>query len=142
MWDEYARSDCAVAIETTVGRLQHCLGDDFLIIPVQYIDFDRDQIPHGHSLLPFFYKRAELFEWENEVRIIGEMDIGARIGSPRRVRVDLGALIQKITVAPTEPEDFTDVVRSLTQNSLPNVSIEEPKKDRLATTEMKARRDN
>lgn len=134
MWDEYAGGDCAVAIETTVGRLQNCLGDGFLIIPVKYIDFDRDQIPRGHSLLPFFYKRAELFEWENEVRIIGEMEIGSRIESPRLVRVDLDALIQKITVAPTAPEDFTGVVRSLAQHSLPGVPIEEPKKNRLATT--------
>ena len=102
MWADYTRGDEAVAIETTVGRMRHCIGDDFLIIPVQYIDFDREKIPHGHSLLPFFYKRAELVNWENEVRIIGERGIGNAIGSARNVPVDLGALIQKITVWPAE----------------------------------------
>lgn len=126
MWADYTGCDEAVAIESTARRIRHCLGDDFLIIPVRYVDFDREKIPHGHSVLPFFYKRAELFEWENEVRIIGEMVIGDRIGSPRIVPVDLGSLIQKITVAPTAPDHFMDVIHTLTQSSLPHVPIERP----------------
>lgn len=122
MWVD--RGNEAVAIETTVGRMRRCIGNNFLVIPVRYIDFDQEKIPHGHSLLPFFYKRAELFDWENEVRIIGEMVIGNAIGSARNVRVDLGALIQKITVSPAAPDHFTDAVRTSTQGTIPDVPIE------------------
>ena len=123
MWTDYAKIDGAVAIETTVGRLRQCLGDDFLIIPVRYVDFDRERIPPGHSLLPFFYKRASLFEWENEVRIIGEMVVGGRIGSPRIVSVDLGNLLQRVTISPTAPDQFAADITSIIENSIPNVPI-------------------
>lgn len=126
MWADYTGCDEAVAIESTVGRIRHSLGDDFLIIPVRYLDFDREKIPREHAVVPFFHKRAELFEWENEVRIIGYMEFGALVDSPRIVQVDLASLIQKITVAPTAPDHFMDVVQTLTQNSLPHVPIESP----------------
>jgi hypothetical protein len=124
MWREYGRSDEAVMIESTVGRLRYCLGQAFLIVQVSYLDFDRASIPWGHSLLPFLYKRAAEYDWEKEVRVIGEMDRGALVGTPRRVPVKLGDILTRVVVSPTATHRFAEKVESLARTEIPSVRVE------------------
>ncbi|MCF8338752.1 MAG: hypothetical protein K9I74_12315 [Bacteroidales bacterium] len=123
LWKEYTRSSESVAIETTVGRLRQALGYDFLIIPVCYLDYNREQIPKKHSLLPFCYKR-ECYAWEKEVRVIGEIETGKKIGTPRKVPVSLNTLISKVVLHPESHKSFVTSVRSLVREKDPDAIYE------------------
>ena len=114
MWSEYAQGAEAVAIETTVGDLRRALGSDFLIVSVRYLDFLKQSIPKEHSLLPFFFKRR-CYEWEQEVRVIGEMEVGKRIGSPRVVPIDLKSTLRRIVISPFASADYSRTITSLLQ---------------------------
>jgi hypothetical protein len=57
MWREYVGSPHGVVIETTASAMRIALDADFLLVKVQYEDFDTYSIPKEHSLQPFFYKR-------------------------------------------------------------------------------------
>lgn len=127
MWKEYGRSDEAVMIETTVGRLIDCLGDDFLIVQVRYVDLESDRIPRVHSLLPFFHK-AKSYDWEKEVRIIGDMVMGEKIGTPRIVPVNLKDLLTRVVVSPTAPDAFAEAVESLVEKVIPGLKVERLKR--------------
>lgn len=85
MWNNYGKDKNAVAIETTLGALKEALGPSFLFVPVSYIDDLEESIPKLHSLEPFFFKRKS-YEWEREIRIIGEMEIRekARVTASRK----------------------------------------------------------
>jgi hypothetical protein len=124
MWTDYGRSGEAVMIETTVGRLIDCLGSDFLIVRVRYVDLERDQIPRGHSLLPFFYKDKKCFGWEKEVRIIGDMDQGALIGTPKKMPIKVGDLLTRVVVSPTAPSPFGETVKSLVERAISGLKVE------------------
>lgn len=114
MWKEYGRLDEAVMVETTVGRLLDCLGEDFLIVHVQYIDIECDRIPQRHSLFPFFFKDKS-YNWEKEVRIIADMDLGAKFGTARIVPVRLEDLVTRVVVSPTAPDGFAETVESIVE---------------------------
>jgi hypothetical protein len=101
-----------VAIETTVADLSRTLGSDFLIVPVRYLDFSKQSIPKEHSFQPFFFKRR-CYDWEHEVRVVGEMEMGKRIGSPRIVPVDLHSLVRRVVVSPFASTDYRATVMSL-----------------------------
>lgn len=123
MWKEYARSPDSLVVETTVGQLRHALGSGFLIVPVRYLDFDEHQIPKEHSLQPFCYKR-DSYAWEQEVRVIGEMEIGKRIGTPREAPISLSVLISTIGFHPQAANSFIDMVCKLVQRSAPAAKCE------------------
>jgi hypothetical protein len=112
MWSGYGQGPEAVAIETTVGELRRALGSDFLIVSVRYLDFSKQSIPKEHSLQPFFFKRR-CYDWEQEVRVVGEMEVGERIGSPRIVPVDLHSLVRRVVVSPFASIDYRATVMSL-----------------------------
>ncbi len=97
MWETYDRGEEAIAIESSVGRLRHAVGPEFLFVSVRYID-ENQTIPKSHSAEPFFFKRRAGFSWEDELRIVGNMVIGDRIGSPRLVPIDPQAVIQRVLV--------------------------------------------
>lgn len=108
---EYGKNPEAIALETTVGRLRRALGWGFLIIPVTYLDFSRQAIPKEHSLQPFFFKQCG-FGWEREVRVVGEMEVGKRIESPRVVPIDLASLFQKVILSPIASGAYRVAVES------------------------------
>jgi hypothetical protein len=108
IWRKYAGRKDAVTIETTVGELRRQLGQGFLIVRVNY----GAAIPQGHSLMPYFHKRPR-WEWEREVRIIGEMEPGQRIGTGRDVKLDVGSLVQRIVVSPYASRRYIDAVGHL-----------------------------
>ena len=109
MWSEYAPGAEAAAIETTVGDLRHGLGSNFLIVAVRYLDFSQQSIPKEHSLQPLLFKRL-CYEWEQEVRVVGEMEVGARIGSPRVVSIDLQSALRRIVISPFASADYSATV--------------------------------
>lgn len=112
LWTDYASISEGLAIETTVGRVRAALGDEFLIAPVRYIDFDKAHVERDHSLRPFLYK-SRAYEWEQEVRIIGNMEPGSRIvpgGASRDVLVDLNTFLQRLVVAPSATPEFVAMV--------------------------------
>lgn len=125
MWKEYAGGIEAVVIETTVKHLRNTLGNEFLIVPIQYLDFKQENIPKKeHSLQPFCYKQKNRYQWEHEVRIIGEMEIGKRIGSPREIPINISNLITKISLHPKASQPFINSVIELVKQSAPNTICE------------------
>lgn len=123
MWKEYARTPEAIVLETTVGRLRQTLGSGFLIVPVRYLDFDEQQIPKEHSYQPFCYKQCN-YAWEREVRVIGEMEIGKRIGTPREAPISLSTLISKVSLHPQASRSFVDSVLELVLQDAPAAEYE------------------
>lgn len=130
MWDEYARTLEAVVVETTVGRLRQALGSGFLIVPVRYLDFDEHQIPNEHSLQPFCYKQGS-YAWEEEVRVIGEMEVGKRIGTPREAPISLSTLISKVSIHSQASKSFVDSVLELLLHTAPAAEYEVVKVEQL-----------
>jgi len=112
MWDTYTFSEDSLAIQTTVGKLRKALGTDFLFIPVKYLDFNKDAIPRNDSLEPFFYKQKSYY-WEKELRIVAEVESGARIGTPRKAPVSLSSIISAIKFHPRASKEFIKNVHIL-----------------------------
>ena len=110
-WSEYGASPEAVALETTVGHMRRALGSTFLIVPVTYLDFSRDAVLKEHSLQPYFFKQC-CFDWEREVRVVGEMEVGKRIESPRVVPIDLVSVFQRVVVSPSASAAYRAAVES------------------------------
>ncbi len=123
MWRDYGKSTQAVMVETTVGRLRSSLGAGYLIVPVHYLDFEHEAIPKEHALQPFCYKQKH-FEWEREVRVIGAMKMGKKIGTSKRAPVSMKTLIAKIGIHSEAPQAFIESVHRLVQRKLPWTSCE------------------
>jgi hypothetical protein len=66
MWKLYARTDEAVAIQSTYTRLRAALPDDAYVGVVKYIDYDTDSIPEDNVFWPYVHKRKS-FEHEKEL---------------------------------------------------------------------------
>jgi len=128
MWKLYARSNEAVAIQSTYQLLHSCLPENTYVGQVQYIDYEEDYLAEDHEFKPYMHKRMS-FEHERELRAmiyipsddpnrylsIAVKDREARVGEPvgdvgRAVTVNLNALIERVYVAPTSPTWFNDLV--------------------------------
>jgi hypothetical protein len=128
MWKLYARSNEAVAIQSTYQLLHSCLPENTYVGQVQYIDYEEDYLAEDHEFRPYMHKRMS-FEHERELRAmiyipsddpnrylsIAVKDREARVGEPvgdvgRAVTVNLNALIERVYVAPTSPTWFNDLV--------------------------------
>jgi hypothetical protein len=124
MWTDYGQNPEAVAVETIVGRLRYALGPEFLIIPVRYLDFDRRAIPKDHSLQPFFFKR-DSFSWEREVRVVGEMEVGKRIESPRLVPIEFKSVFRRVVISPYASPEYRHAVGSVLHAASLSVPVHE-----------------
>ena len=130
MWKLYARSNEAVAIQSTYQLLHSCLPENTYVGEVQYIDYEMDYLAEDHVFRAYMNKRMS-FEHERELRAmiyipsddpndylrssITVKDVEARVGEPvgdvgRAVAVNLNKLIQSVYVAPTSPAWFNDLV--------------------------------
>jgi len=127
MWNLYLKSNEGIAIQSTFDLLKTSLKDenhDVLIGKVEYIDFEKDWMPEGNTLYPFFHKRKG-FEPEKELRAIvqefrykknGELDWSKPLFDDGiYVQIDLGVLIDKIYLAPTSPKWLFGLVKSITK---------------------------
>ena len=50
---------------------------------------------------------------KQEVRVVGEMEVGTRIGSPRVVPIDLQSALRKIVISPFASADYAATVAAL-----------------------------
>lgn len=120
MWKLYARSNEAVAVQSTYQLLHSCLPAKTYLGPVHYIDYENDFLPEDDLLRAFMCKRMS-FEHERELRALirlvpeePETFVGYTVGPiGRTVAVNLHDLIQNIHVAPTAPTWFADLVRNV-----------------------------
>lgn len=124
MWNLYAKTDEAVCIQSTYGRLKNCLPSNAKIGLVRYVDYLSEWIPESNLLAPFMYKRKS-FEHEKELRAIlnlsgiddfnlGFSDIeGDPPNGGRWASLDVSKLIEKVYVAPYAPKWFGDLVESV-----------------------------
>ncbi len=141
MWDLYAKTDEAIAIETTYEKLRNVLTSKFFIGLVEYIDYDSQAIPLNNSFYPFVFKRKS-FEHEKEVRVVYQetpvtTDIDGR--NPRLDRdkvntntgvntpVELNELINRIFVSPTASDWLTKLVSDVARKY--NIDAEVIKSD-------------
>jgi len=124
MWREYGRGGDAVAVETTVERLRGALGPMFLLVPVTYIDYEDEAIPTAHSLQAYFFKRLK-FAWEQELRAVGEMEIGKRLESPRMAPVHMDSVFQRIIVSPLARPGYREKVEELLAAESLSVPVQE-----------------
>jgi hypothetical protein len=122
MWKLYAKSNDAVAIQTTYSKLVNALPKKTFIGLVNYIDYDNDWLPEGNIFYPFMHKRKS-FSHENEVRIVSmefpkdEGKINLSKTNPRdgiKIKVNLNKMIEKIYVAPTAPDWYYKLVNQIT----------------------------
>ena len=121
MWDLYAKTDEAVAIETKYSSLKNVLPDNSFLGLVKYIDYEKDWLPEGNTFYPFTHKRKS-FEHEKEARAIiqdlpieGErIEVGKNnVSSGANIGVDLNALVEVVHVSPTAPAWFAELVSSV-----------------------------
>jgi hypothetical protein len=125
MWNIYARSGEGVAIQSTFDRLSSafvCDRDTTYIGSVQYIDYDRDDIPENCIFHPFLFKRKS-FEYEHELRCAlvrfppsknNCLDFSTdAMDSGVRVTVDMDRLVSAIHTAPDSPSWFLRLVESV-----------------------------
>lgn len=121
MWKLYAKTDEAIAIQTTYRRLTTYLPQEVYCGVVQYKDYDREQIPEGNVFYPFLHKQRS-FEHEREVRAIldrlpqtqADMDLPLE-KTPEGIRlgVNLNDLVTVIFVAPNSKPWFQDLVNAV-----------------------------
>ena len=129
MWRLYAKTDEAIAVQSTYARLRDCLPSEIdvgrqdpseaYIGEVQYIDYDTDWLPEGNTFYPIVHKRKS-FEHEREFRavIYDGSGRGDRFSKNQRkgllIEVSLDDLIEAVYVAPTAPSWFRDLVEAVT----------------------------
>lgn len=130
LWDKYAPTGEAVAIESSMEQLIDAISnspDIIYIGAVRYIDFDQEPVPEGNSYNPFLFKRLS-FRHERELRAIATRHPtwpdGTEFNSDKfwaqetmvdgvPVEVDVTRLIQHVWVAPNSPQWFFSVVEAI-----------------------------
>lgn len=121
MWKLYAKSNEAIAVQSTYATLVTCLPSNVFVGCVQYIDYDRDWLPEGNTFYPFIHKRKS-FEHEREARaVIQELPIEndsiatgkTNPGFGQHIKIDLAELVQSVYVAPMAPSWFRDLIEAV-----------------------------
>jgi hypothetical protein len=124
MWRVFGRTECSVAIQSTVGGLVRSLepNDHIMFIgSVQYIDYAKTKIPLTNMLNPIFHK-SEYFSDERELRLAcnkavnpggSDFSVNSYVPMPADgvdlpVRVE--ALVDTVVVSPYAPNWFLRLV--------------------------------
>jgi hypothetical protein len=121
MWKLYAQSDRAIAIVSTYGRLRQCVGDEFWIEQLQYIDYERHNMPDGNALYPYLFKRQSFahecelraFNWDVPATKDGIDATAVPTNAGVWQSVDLNKLIETVRVAPKSPGWFRDLITAI-----------------------------
>lgn len=118
MWKLYARTNEAVALRTSLSRLDHELDEKTYLGAVEYIDFETAWLPEGNALYPYVHKRTS-FAHEREVRaVIPQIPVkGEGIDMTKEPpeggierAVNLQRMLEAVYVAPTCPAWFVRTV--------------------------------
>lgn len=127
MWRVFSSSHQSICIQSTYSRLRRVLPKDVDIGVVNYILYERDQIPFGNAWWPLLHKR-KAFEYERELRAVWtdteSLDC-ATVSQREGVwqKVDLQALIESIYVSPGGEHWFVKLVKKVLQRYGKNVEI-------------------
>ena len=108
MWKVYARDrPDSVCVKTSFGRIRRCLGEEYHVGVVDYIDF-RNKFPDVNW--PFLYKRAA-FVQESEARVFVRRN-GFRANG-FHVDVDPSVLIEEVLISPEAPKWMIENIQRL-----------------------------
>jgi len=122
MWKLYAKTNEAVAIQSSVWRLKSSFNNirpDVYLGQVNYIDYDLEEMPEGEPLLAYFYKRKS-FEHENELRAVFVNDPKSDNYDPSLLEKPglylhsyVKSLVESVYVAPESPKWFRELVQGI-----------------------------
>jgi len=122
MWKLYAKSNEAIAVQSTYATLVACLPSNVFVGCVQYIDYDRDWLPEGNAFYPFLHKRKS-FEHEREARAIIQQELPIENGKiaigrtnqafGQHIKIDLAELVKSVYVAPMAPSWLRDLIEAV-----------------------------
>lgn len=119
MWSIYGKSECSVAITTTVAMLHNAIEEqsldyDIAIEKVNYVKYWRDP---KLDLVPYskvFAHKNIAYEFEKEVRVLidrFDAEFNADIEEKgMSIKVDLKTLLCSIVIAPEAPQWFVNLV--------------------------------
>jgi hypothetical protein len=121
MWALYGKSDCAVALTTTVGQLSETLqaaesDHEVWIARVEYVKHWRDpKLDLSPDYARIFTYKTKAYEYEKEVRVIIDRtrhQAGTELGECGiLVPVEAALLLRSIVIAPDAPPWFEKLVR-------------------------------
>jgi hypothetical protein len=114
MWRLYAKTDQAIALQTSYSRLVDAFDSSIIIGAIRYADYDHTVFPMGNAIWPAAHKRLS-FRHENEIRALKfAMDDGNEPAG-HSVPVDLANLIERVYVSPNCPAWYADLADRLTR---------------------------
>lgn len=121
MWALYGKSDCAVALTTTVGQLAATfegIEEDHAIsiARVEYVKHWSDpKLDVSPDYTRIFTYKTKAYEYEKEVRVIidrtGHPPVPELLQTGIVVPIDTRALLRSIVIAPDAPPWFEKLVR-------------------------------
>jgi len=120
MWALYGKSDCAVALTTTVGQLTDIAADieehRISIARVEYVKHWSDpKLDVSPDYTRIFAYKTKAYEYEKEVRVIIDRTRDGPPTDPRQpgicVPIDAGRLLRSIVISPDAPPWFEGLVR-------------------------------
>ena len=122
MWQLYGQADCALAITTTISRIdQAVLANEYLyktyIRKVKYVDYsDNPEIQISPYSNIFSYKH-NAYEYEKEVRIILDRyheDFSKEsMCDSVLLNIDVGKFLTGVIISPQAPDWFDSLVRKI-----------------------------
>lgn len=107
MWKLYGLSNQTIAIKTTYNQLNEALPNNCITGCVKYIDYNKDWIPMGSHIYPFFRKRKS-FEHEREFRALIQNESSDSIGI--NIKVDLNLLLNSVVLSPKSPSWYLNTI--------------------------------
>jgi hypothetical protein len=135
MWNLYAKTNEAIAIQTTCQKLINVLDEKCYVGKVSYIDYENTYMPEGNFYYPVTHKRLS-FAHEQELRAVyteypkSEVSNNAfdynlkndKFGVWKKINME--EFIENIYVAPTSPVWFKELVSQvLVRYGLTNVNV-------------------
>lgn len=124
MWALYGKSECAVALTTTVGQLEDVVAGiaehKISIARVEYVKHWSDpKLDVSPDYTRIFAYKTKAYEYEKEVRVIIDRTRDAPALDPRQpgivVPIDADRLLRSIVIAPDAPPWFETLVRQSAQ---------------------------
>ena len=115
MWRLYAKTEEAIAIQTTFEKLWNVLPSNCHVGLVRYIDYKTAVIPEGNTFWPYVHKRIS-FVHENEVRaviqepLIENNRMKENPAPGMWITIDLELLVDTVYISPTAPSWYQEVV--------------------------------
>ena len=124
MWALYGKSECAVALTTTVGQLEDIVAGiaahRISIARVEYVKHWSDpKLDVSPDYTRIFAYKTKAYEYEKEVRVIIDRTRDAPGPDARQpgivVTIDADRLLRSIVIAPDAPPWFEKLVRQSAQ---------------------------